>query len=218
MPHDEDTGGFFVATFRKLNPHTNANTIAETNAIAVSNMPVKRELESQTDDSVVTKKHIHGNITTNNTDDGTVAAVTTVTTESTAVTEVKPEAAAAEAAATSSNTNNNTNNNTNKTNIKMTTKGLVDFKEWDSDVYQKINSFYGFTSHINQSMFMVREDFQYIGKQASVSAKSIYFIPPAVSICTVVDTMHSCGIIIILYVCILSHGGVVQLLYSYYYL
>jgi hypothetical protein len=58
----------------------------------------------------------------------------------------------------------------------MTAKGLVDFKAWDDEAFQKVKSFYGFSDALTLDSFFVREDYCNT-KESGVSAKFVYFMP-----------------------------------------
>lgn len=168
VPHDEDSGGFFVATLRK------------------------RAFKEGSDEMKVSSEHSQVNNDAANieTDHTTEMVDQSILTENDQPDEAKNDGDIEEADAHDDDNDNDdigdidaigddeedTYHKTHHSKPVMTAKGLVDFKAWDEDAFLKVKEFYGLTDAISVDSFFVREDYCNT-KESGVSAKFVYFMP-----------------------------------------
>lgn len=175
VPHDEDTGGFFVATFRKISNHNDTDNIRMESSVTAAATPAVVDIgilvgeTVATDDSAVTA--IGGKRALEPLDEFAVPVTTAATLSS---------SSSSSAVVDESACSTDTGRVQPGVGARMSTKGLVEFKPWDAESFLKMKEYYGLADYLTNDMFMIREDFQYINKQVSVSAKSVYFIPPVI--------------------------------------
>lgn len=117
VPHDMDTGGFFVATLRKLPKPTKTSSGSSETTTTLASFEVSEIVAVACDEGVVTT--------------GTVGG----TTEGEAVT-------AAEAQSLAQLAREEKERNRREANLRQ--KGCVDFHAWDLEHFNKLAAFYGF--------------------------------------------------------------------------
>ena len=163
VPHDEDTGGFFVATLRKIEAEKEGVQADEEveNEVVQLDEEVEKEEEALPDDVDAVVQAEGDEVVMAEEEGGDTVEKEVVSAVLDGATEVVQEVVRAPPLYKVGG---------------MTNKGLVDFKPWSEAAYTQVAAEYGFSAALPRECFMVREDYQGGG----VSSKGVFYMPASV--------------------------------------
>jgi 16S rRNA C967 or C1407 C5-methylase (RsmB/RsmF family) len=171
-PQDEDTGGFFVATLRKIptadvsSSSSSSSSAALTSSDNLSAM-ISEEDEAKISEAIKTNFLPAGDERAEPQDQDVADTVETKKQQSEASTEISK--------------NDQKQNARKGVNKDDNAGGIVKYYPWDQESFQKVKDFYGFDNSITVESFHTRDDISVKDKKSKdAAAKTIYYLPESV--------------------------------------